>query len=186
MIAKLNNFNFSKYIERITQSYLSNRTRQFNYQNSKSKRLLIRAGVPQGSIVGSILFLLLTDLSYLRAFKNRCFRMTHGSSSFGVLWPAKIVWILFLQKTEDFSYPNIQCWNNGTNVEFNYQYFYTTPYLQENGTNPQRRILNHFTLRRRRRCLAENAVCLHWQIKVDIPVTSLRSGMVRDAHKKFL
>ena len=39
---------------KIIQNYLSDRTLQVSYQNGKSVRLPVRAGVPQGSILGPI------------------------------------------------------------------------------------------------------------------------------------
>ena len=61
LIAKLSNFNFPTYIIKILQNYLNDRTLQVVYQNSKSDRLPVRAGVPQGSILGPVLYNVFTS-----------------------------------------------------------------------------------------------------------------------------
>ena len=58
LIYKLDRYKFPKYIIKIIISYLYKRKFKINIQNIFSKEYVIVAGVPQGSILGPILFLL--------------------------------------------------------------------------------------------------------------------------------
>ncbi|CAD6208968.1 GSCOCG00010781001-RA-CDS, partial [Cotesia congregata] len=58
LIYKMINHNIPKYIIRFVDNYLKGRTFAVKINNSLSKTCNIAAGVPQGSILGPVLFLL--------------------------------------------------------------------------------------------------------------------------------
>ncbi len=64
LLAKLNNFGIRGSALKWFESYFSNRKMYVKYQNSKSEIRNIEYGTPQGSVLGPLVFLLLTtDLS---------------------------------------------------------------------------------------------------------------------------
>ena len=56
LLSHLNNLGFSKHLLKLVSSYLSNRYQYVQVDDRISKRLLVNFGVPQGSILGPILF----------------------------------------------------------------------------------------------------------------------------------
>lgn len=58
LLSKLLSFNFSPHTLRWIESYLSGRTQYVSIQNYNSAPLSISTGVPQGSILGPLLFTL--------------------------------------------------------------------------------------------------------------------------------
>ena len=58
LIHKLKLYHFSKKSLALFSSYLSNRQQSVIVKNAKSETLIMKSGVPQGSILGPLLFLL--------------------------------------------------------------------------------------------------------------------------------
>ena len=73
LIAKLHAYGFQHYALKLLQSYLSKRSHRTNVNTSFSSWEELIKGVPQGSVLGQILFnLYLTDLFYLVDFTEVC------------------------------------------------------------------------------------------------------------------
>lgn len=58
LVSKLKHYNFSSGSCALVRSYLSNRCQYVNYSHTNSATLSIRHGVPQGSVLGPLLFII--------------------------------------------------------------------------------------------------------------------------------
>ena len=86
LLHKLKYYGLNNSAIKICQSYLDNRKQYVEYNNAKSKLTDINVGVPQGSIMGSLLFIIYTIILLMDTVTHRTspHRTSHLWRLFGV------------------------------------------------------------------------------------------------------
>lgn len=106
------NFNFPKAVVTWAANYLSDRSQRVQVGNVLSKWSIITSGVPQGSIVGPLLFILATD-----SFSTRC------TNSQVIRYADDISIVHFIRNESDdrsqLEWSNLEEWSNAHSLPLN-------------------------------------------------------------------
>lgn len=109
LIGKLDSLNFSEKPLNLISNYLSNRKQQVKANESYSRLLPITTGVPQGSCLGPLLFLIYIDnLSHI--VKNCKIIFFADDTVIYHIWPSFVQGFQFMQS--DLDRPHLWCRDN--------------------------------------------------------------------------
>ena len=112
---KLHQVSFSKNAKLLLRSYLSNRTQFVQIDTNASTRLPISNGVPQGSILGPILFnIYVHDLN--KKTRGACLQCADDTNMYVSLKPTEMAQNVHLIKGD---LTKVVEWSSGNNLIFN-------------------------------------------------------------------
>ena len=115
LIMKLHQFNFSKDALLLLTNYLSNRYQYVQVHETKSNKLLVTNGVPQGSILGPILFnIYVADMN--QNIQGNCLQYADDTNLYYHTKPKDLSECV---NKMNIDLKNLINWSNSTNLIFN-------------------------------------------------------------------
>lgn len=119
LLAKLEAYGFSETAMKLLRNYFTNRTQKTRYDNQFSSFMEVLLGVPQGSILGPLLFLIfINDLPY---FLEKVVTKMFADDT--ALFSSELTLSLVIETFED----QVKClldWCNGNRVDINWSKTY--------------------------------------------------------------